>query len=184
MSAHADRRGRIGRIIGGVVRQALVDAGAGGVCLRDAAAPESPLAFDWCAAAIGEARVRGSSGDQGWLVAASASKTTLLLTRVAPAGLLPLGDLYGSELLELGGRWDPPGQIRELAAAAGGPLLLDAALRRWAEERRPAADAFAPLPPGVAGELLRTLEANRWLRHRYGLIPKLTGRTLGIDLWE
>jgi len=184
MNGAAGRRERLGRIIGSVIRQAVRDARAEGVLLLDAAAPESPLARDWCTAALGEDRVVATAPAGRWLGVYSACKTTLLLSAPPAAALLPLGDLYGSQLRALAGAWVPPPAVAVLAEAAGGVELLDGALRRWLEERREQEEAFRSLPPDVARELRAALEANRFGRRSCGLVPKLTGRTLGVDLWE
>jgi hypothetical protein len=184
MSSPANRRERIGRIVSAVIRQAVTDARADGVLLPAAPSPESGLAREWCELAVGPARVFTADSPGRLLAAHAASKTTLLLTPVPPVALLPLGDLYGSEVLELGGDWSPPRAVRELAAAVGGAEVLDRALRRWAEERHVPAVAFQELPPALAGELERLLLVSRFARWTGGLVPKLTSRTVGIDLWE
>jgi hypothetical protein len=178
-----ERKERIGRVVVAVIRQAVADARAEALLLPPANRCESRLAREWCEAAVGEGRVV-TDGGGSVLTVHAATRTTLLLTPVFGAALLPLGDLYGSEVLELGGDWKPPEPVRELADAAGGADALDQALSRWADERRSPDDAFRGLPPTLAGELRAVLAANRFARRHGGLVPKLTGRTVGIDLWE
>jgi len=184
MSRERERRDRIGRVVSAVIRQAVADANAEGVLLLDGHSPESPLAHEWCNAAVGADRVASAAARPHQLTVSAASKTTLLLADVPPAALFPLGDLYGSELLQLTGSWNPPEAVRELAAAAGGPAALDDALRRWAEERRSPEEVWGGLPPDGADKVRVALLANRFARWRCGLVPKLTNRTVGIDLWE
>ncbi|NJD11044.1 MAG: hypothetical protein FIB01_11630 [Gemmatimonadetes bacterium] len=152
--------------------------------LLDAAAPESGLGYEWCAAALGRERVLAAPAPGAWLSVGTASKTTLLLASPAPAALFPLGDIYGSALAGLCPPWNPPAPIRDLADAAGGPEALDAALRRWADERRPLPEALAILPAPAAALVRDALFANRFARRHCGLVPKLSSRTPGIDLWE
>lgn len=172
---------RLARIVGGVVRQAVADAGAPGIVLLDADSPEGGLARRWCAEALGTERVwfDEAAWPAGALTAHPANKTVLLLSPSPTAALLPLGDLYASEVRQLAGDWSGPATVRSLAAAAGDVASIDAALRRWAEERRGLEEAFDEQP-----ELLRLLRAHRFTRWRGGLVPKLGGRTLGIDLWD
>jgi hypothetical protein len=184
MSGERERYQRIGRVVAAVIRQAVVDARAEGVVLLAGPEPESRLAREWCSQALEASRVVVATSRPRHLTVSAASKTTLLLSEVSPAALFPLGDLYGSELLELSGAWEPPASIRELVEAAGGPTTLDGALRRWAEERRNQEDVWRGLPPDGAARVRAALLGNRFARWRGGLVPKLTARTLGIDLWE
>ncbi len=43
--------------------------------------------------------------------------------------------------------------------------------------------ALEPLGAAAAAEVGRAIEAGRFARRRIGLVPKLGGRTLGIDLF-
>jgi hypothetical protein len=181
---HAERRKeRIAHVVCGVIRQAAADAGAEGVLLSEADARESGLAREWCEAALGAERVAGA-GPGRLLRANAASKTTLLLCAVPPAAILPLGDLFGSELLELGADWSPPPLVEELAGLAGGADVLDRVLRQWTHERQTVEAACRGLPVEAREPLRTALAANRFARRFVGLVPKLTSRTLGIDLWE
>ncbi|MGE5863511.1 MAG: hypothetical protein ACM32J_00290 [Rhizobacter sp.] len=175
---------RLGRVIGGVLRQAVVDAAAPGVVILEDWSPEGELAYEWAVQALGEQRVwRAAAGGRG-LTAHPASKTVLLLPPEVTAPLLPLGDLYASQVEALAGSWSAPAAVQALAARAGGIAALDAALQRWLEERRAPAEAFTPLGPELAAELLERLERSRAARWRPGLVPKLGSRTLGVDLYE
>lgn len=121
--------------------------------------------------------------DRHGLVADPANKTALLLGGRVPAEpLLPLGDLYASQVAELAGDWSAPPATRKLIDAAGGIAAVDAALIRRVDERRPPAEAFGPLPDG--GRAVRSaFDAGRFHRRRVGIVPKLGRRTLGIDLF-
>lgn len=178
------RHARLGRIIGGVVRQAVEDAGAAGVRIVEADSPEGRLLADWCRLALGDGRVFTGSVEARAVHAHPVTKTVLLLDEPPLAPLLPLGDLYASQAGELTGDWSAPDSVRELAGLAGGIGALDGALRAWADERRPLGEALAPLGAEAAAAVAAALQAQRWRRWRLGLVPKLGGRTFGIDLWE
>ncbi len=207
---------RVAWVVGGVVRQALRDAGAQLLVILDDGSPEANLAHDWCAAVLGAnfvALARGAAPPAGkpgevdpalvaeearrWearlvagrsgvaLVANPANKTALLLTAApTPEPLLPLGDLYATDVLALSGAWSGPARVRALAERAGGIEALDGALRAYFDERRPLEEALADLPDQARGELACALAAARFARRRMGLVPKLGPRTLGIDLFQ
>lgn len=183
MSANG-RMARLGRIVGGVVRQAVEDAGAAGVRLLEADSPEGMLAASWLRDALGEGRVFTGAVEARVLRAHPASKTALLLGELPDAELLPLGDVWASEVASLAGDWSAPDAVRALAAAAGDVAALDQALRRWTDGREELAAALADLPPEAAERVAQALGQQRWRRWRPGLVPKLTARTLGIDLWD
>ncbi|HLU26119.1 MAG TPA: hypothetical protein VKZ58_10490 [Longimicrobiales bacterium] len=117
------------------------------------------------------------------LVANPINKTALLLGgAVPPEPLLPLGDLYASQVQALAGGWSGPEEVRRLADEAGGVDALDQALVALLEERRLERDDRSETPSAVRTALLRALHSSRFARQRCGLIPKLTWRTIGIDL--
>lgn len=119
----------------------------------------------------------------GDLPALPENKTALLLGGpLPPEPLLPLGDLYASEVAELAGGWSAPREIRELAESAGGIERLDAALRERLEERNPAGLAALPLATRAAVE--QALVRGRASRLFPRIVPKIGWRTLGVDLFE
>lgn len=120
---------------------------------------------------------------EGALTAHPANKTELLLgAALPPEPLLPLGDLYASEVDALCGGWSASAEVRALAEGAGGVEALDAALRRWLDGRDPAGPAA--LPAGIAEEVKRRFRAGRAARLAPRIVPKLGTRTLGVDLLE
>jgi hypothetical protein len=128
------------------------------------------------------ARVLASRHD--WVLVHPANKTALLLARdVPPEPLLPLGDLYGSQVHDLTGGCTLPDDVMAMAEAAGGVAPLDRALHAWLEERRSLDEALAVLPApasrAIRGRLLRNRALRRWPRR----VPKLTSRTLWIDVF-
>jgi hypothetical protein len=121
----------------------------------------------------------------GALVAHPANRTVLLLSARLPlADLLPLGDVWASQVALLAGAWSAPAELRRLADEAGGCAALDEALHRLVDRRYPPQDAVQGLPPAAAAEVLRRFDAGRYARLRPRLVPKLADRTLGIDLFD
>jgi hypothetical protein len=208
----ADWPARAGRVIGGVLRQAVEDAHAQGIVVLEPDSPEARLLLAWSVPALGEARVWRVEGEPGGaearhgafrreelhravgrvlarernaLLAHPVNKTALLLDGpVPPEPLLPLGDLYASRVAAAAGAWSGSEGLRALADAAGGIEGLDAALERLVEGRLPPQRAFADLPEAVRTDILDRWERGRFWRRRPGLIPKLGARTPGIDLFE
>ncbi|HEX7050259.1 MAG TPA: hypothetical protein VF188_08675 [Longimicrobiales bacterium] len=130
-------------------------------------------------------RARAAAAEADLLPAHPANKTALLLAGgIPPEPLLPLGDLYASQVRELAGASTAPPCVRALADCAGGLDRLDALLVALVDERRRPAE----LPDGYDGATVaavrRALDAGRWSRRRIGLVPKLGSRTLGIDLFD
>jgi hypothetical protein len=117
------------------------------------------------------------------LAANPINRTALLLCGgVPPEPLLPLGDLYASEVAAMTGRWSAPPEVREIARAAGGVEELDDALRRWIDRRDPR--GLDGLPPHAAEAVRRAFHAGRPARTWPHVVPKLGYRTLGVDLHE
>lgn len=219
---------RVAAVVGGVVRQAMADAGARALIVLDDGSLEATLAHDWCAAAIGanfvalargahiakelprvlaahpagrelstigadmlgeearrmEARLLAFAAGGKVLVANPANKTALLLGVAAPPEpLLPLGDLYATDVLQLAGGWTAPPAVRALAEAAGGIEALDSALRAHFDERRSLQEALVRLPEEVRSTVAEAVTSTRFARRRMGIVPKLGPRTLGLDLF-
>lgn len=186
---------RVGAVVRAVCMAACTDAAASGIVITYAETPEGRLLADWLADAGAGFRIWREQGSActvveerrsgGALVAHPASKTQLLLSARLPlVDLLPLGDVWASQVTALAGSWTGPEAVRRLAEAAGGIDVLDRAMQQMVEERQPAAVALAGLPADVAPELLALYEAGRHSRLRPRLTPKLTARTLGIDLFD
>ena len=117
------------------------------------------------------------------LPAHPANKTALLLSGpLPPEPLLPLGDLWASEVAALAGGWSAPELVTGIAQAAGGIEALDAALRRWIDARDPA--GLDALPAPAADAVRRAFAAGRASRLASHVVPKLGWRTLGLDLLE
>jgi hypothetical protein len=195
---------RVARVVSGVVSAAVVESAATGVTVLDDWTPEGELLYEWLVRELGEGRVwraaslasnvhRAASdaavhagmrrSADGALTAHPVNKTALLLGgRVPHADLLPLGDLWASQVERLTGRWSAPPDVEAAAAAAGGVEELDAALRRMVDERGEIAEVG--FGGAAAEQLLEMYERGRFFRLRPRLVPKLTARTLGIDLFD
>lgn len=159
---------RVAFVVRGVVREALRSAGARGVTLVDDRPKQAALLRRWCPEAFAD-DVAGEN-----LLLSAANKTELLLARRRPhADLLPLGDLYASELADFAGGYELSEEIAELATSLGGIVALDGALRAFFDERREPADPA----------LRAWLERSRFSRQQPGIVPKLGARTIGIDLF-
>lgn len=206
----ARRTAAIQSVVCDVLVEAVRSAGAGGIVVLDDWTDEGELTYEWLLGAIGDARiwrgaalasnVQGANVDRahaqmlgGWrlarersvLLAHPASKTALLLGGALPrADVFPLGDLYASQVVELAGGVSIPDEVTALARRAGGLELLDAALCRLVDGRMPAAEALDVLERDIAQELLRLYERGRYSRLRPRLVPKLSARTLGTDLFD
>lgn len=119
----------------------------------------------------------------GVLRAHPANKTALLLGgELPPEPLLPLGDLWATDVAALGDGWSAPPEVAALAEAAGGIDALDSALRRRIDGRDAA--GLDGLPREVADRVRALLSAGTASRRNPRIVPKLGGRTLCIDLME
>jgi hypothetical protein len=119
----------------------------------------------------------------GALAANPINKTSLLLGGdLPPEPLLPLGDLYASEIRELVGDWSAPPPVRALADLCGGVELLDGALRRYFDGREPA--GLESLASDARRGVETALARGRASRLIGTVVPKLGGRTVGVDLFE
>jgi hypothetical protein len=117
------------------------------------------------------------------LPAHPANKTALLLGgELPPEPLLPLGDLWATDVLALAGGWSAPPEVLALAEEAGGIQALDGVLRRLVDGRDPS--ALDALPPAVMERVRGMLAAGSASRRHPQIVPKLGGRTLFADLYE
>lgn len=195
------REGRLGAVIGGVMRQALDDARAPALVLIDDGSPESGLLERILAPALHDrfgvlsadgampadllrAWARIATTRPGALVALAVNKTAALLGGALPGPVLPFGDVWASQVAELAGGWSAPERVRALAQSVGGIAPLDRALQALVDRRLPAVQACAGLPADQHGTLLALWEDTRFARRRTGLVPKLGPRTIGIDLFD
>jgi hypothetical protein len=208
------REARIAELVGAVARQALADRGAARVALLDDGGPEAALAAKLLRATmdadsvvrvtVAEAQVEsvlhlapGLDRERmatelrrmlartlpDAVAANPANKTALLLGgELPPEPFLPLGDLWAGDVAALCGAWSAPAEVLRIADAAGGIEALDGALRGLIDGRD--ASALDRLPPDAAELVRRALVRGRPSRLNPRVVPKLGGRTLGVDLFE
>ena len=151
---------------GGVsdVAGALVANGASGRAVER-------LAWNVVAEALGEA--------EGLLCVGDTNKTQLLLDPgPLPARVLPLGDVWASQIHALTGRWALPPTL--VHASAEQVAAWEDGLRAYLHRGLPPTAAFASLGP-QADALQRALDAAEGAR-RGLLVPKLEAWTVGADL--
>jgi hypothetical protein len=118
------------------------------------------------------------------LAAHPASKTELMMGgALPPEPLLPLGDLWATDVLALGAAWSGSAELRSIADEAGGIEMLDGALRRLVD-RRDSLDWDQGLPQPVRERVRRTVRGGAAWRRDPFIVPKLGSRTLGTDLFE
>jgi len=201
---------RLSDAIGAVVSAALEERGASRVALLDDGSPEAALLVRWLHRSLGAPRVLAvgredprtgaildAAGEEtdlvevlrlrarlvpDALVAHPGNKTALLLAGALPPDpLLPLGDVWASEVEAMAGACTLPPPVAELARRAGGVAALDRSLRAWLEGREH--DALDRLGD-LAGPVRECFAAGRADRIHPRVIPKLTVRTLGVDLFE
>lgn len=118
----------------------------------------------------------------GALAADPANKTALLLGTIPPVPLLPLGDLWASDVAALAGGWSAPVPVIEIAERAGGVEALDDALRSRVDRREPR--GLDALPSAAADAVRSALAGGRAARMHPVLVPKIGFRTLGVDLFD
>src|SRR5688572_3852339 len=110
---------RIARVVGGVLAEALRITGAGAIVLLDEDSPEGKLLQRIAAdAGIPLAEYADAAAT---LTAHPANKTALLVGAFMPrTDLLPLGDLYASQVAQLTDGWTGDRVVEALAAEVGG----------------------------------------------------------------
>jgi hypothetical protein len=166
------RTERIRHVVLGVIRQIIADAQAQGVTVIGNGT-DADLLRVWCLPFEHENGLRVHA----------ANKTALLLGESATADILPLGDLYASQVVELAGAVTMPDSVGGLIHACGGIEAVDRALANRFERRISWTASTTHLSAEARDRLAAALEAARFQRQRVALIPKLSSRTLGIDLY-
>ena len=118
---------------------------------------------------------------QELLLLGTVNKTHLLLSfpeTVQP--VLPLGDIYASQVLELSGGCTLPHALRGISTEE--LSAVDSALRAYFEAGLQPEMAFGKLEPDRSRQIREMLEESRKKWHPLPLIPKLCDATLGMDL--
>ena len=177
---------RLATVIADVVAASARDARRSRLVVRDTVTPETALLVR-CLAEGGSRlpldRLAAPDAPGDGLVLGAANKTVAVLwPDTAPEPVLPLADLYASQVAALEGGWSAPDDARGLIDRVGGIDVVDAFLVEHLDRRQPLDDALRAISDRDAAEELRErLGAGWWWRRRLGLVPKLGARTLGID---
>lgn len=198
VGASASRLAHVAAVIGGVVAAAARDAGRSRIVVVDQAPPESGLLerllrdgpfgltverVSGSDADDARARARRTAGRDGLVVDPVNKTVAVLFPELLAEPVLPLADLYATQLRALAGDWSAPEPCRELIDRVGGVDAVDRFLTRHLDERRPLDEALSTIPDSAARAALRgRFLAGWWWRRRVGVVPKLGSRTLGIDL--
>ncbi|HUF13582.1 MAG TPA: hypothetical protein VMN78_10815 [Longimicrobiales bacterium] len=194
---------RVARVITDVVAAAARDARRERLVVLDAGTPEAGLLVrclteggiglpvERIRSAVGgpasidglRARARAAAGVDGLLLDPVNKTVAVLWPETVAEPVLPLADLYASQVAALADGWSAPADAFDLIARAGGIGPVDAFLMEHLDRRRPVEEALRLIPdPDAGAELRDRLAAGWWWRRRLGLVPKLGGRTLGLDL--
>lgn len=118
---------------------------------------------------------------EGFLSLGTTNKTCLLLAPRQPIqAILPLGDVFASEI------WDLAGAATVPPVLEGGTLAdlrrVDQAVDSYYSGGVAADTAFGALPPALRDEVQKAWAFSRKGWHPRPLIPKLGKATLGLDL--
>ena len=171
-----------------------LSAGSIDVTLPDAddvGAVADTLSARWCSDAATtqmlaseeayRAAARMLASREGLLPTAADNKTQLIWgERLPPEPLLPLGDLYATEVRDLEGACTLPPQLTELDPDQ--LAVLDEALARVIDHGASTSLAFAGLPCELRDTASAALARSAWRGVLPPIVPKLGRRTLGVDL--
>ncbi len=156
--------------------------------VRAVAAPlEASLGGDAATSGAGsneEARraaARVIADREGLIPVSAANKTELIWAdRLPPEPLLPLGDLYASQIHALAGACTTPTPLVGLEPDR--LRAVDEAIAHVVEDGVRPDVAFAELPSELRDAAFSAIHRSAWTRARPPVVPKLSRRTLGMDL--
>jgi hypothetical protein len=115
------------------------------------------------------------------LLLGTTTKTFLLLSPPLPLEpVLPLGDLYASDVLEMRGECSIPPILEGIDARV--LRAVDQGLQEFLEGNLPIREALPHLPPDLRQTLREGLTMTRRAWTPRTLVPQLRSITLGIDL--
>ena len=124
---------------------------------------------------------RAHAWAEGLLLLGSSNKTFLLLSPIPTScEILPLGDLFASQISELTGDSSLPPCLRHVSAER--LRAVDKALADYYEEGYGEDRAFGDLESDLRRTVLSALTQARRGWHPRPLVPKLGRATLGLDL--
>ena len=115
------------------------------------------------------------------LLLGTATKTMLLLSPSPPwESVLPLGDVYASEILDLEGECTIPSVLGAVDVKT--LRAVEVGLQNYLEEGIGIQEALVTVTQPLRDEVAEALALARKGWHPHPLVPKLRGCTLGIDL--
>ena len=118
---------------------------------------------------------------KGLLLLGTATKTMLLLSPSPPwEQILPLGDVFASELLDLEGECTIPPVLDGVDVQT--LRAVDDGLQSYLENGIGIQDALVTVTQPLRDEVAEALALARRGWHPHPLVPKLRSHTLGIDL--
>jgi hypothetical protein len=127
------------------------------------------------------AAARTMANQEGLIPISAANKTELIWAeRLPPEPLLPLGDLYASQIHALAGSCTAPPPLTDIEPAR--LRAVDKAIARVVDGGDRPSTAFADLPSELRDAAHSALRRSVWKGTLSPIVPKLGGRTLGLDL--
>lgn len=141
-------------------------------------------AFEAVVRASEEARraaARVIANRDGLIPVSAANKTELIWAdRLPPEPLLPLGDLYASQIHTLAGACTTPPQLGDIEPDR--LRAVDKAIAQVVEGGVRPDVAFAQLPSELRDAAFSAMHHSAWKGTLPPVVPKLSRRTLGVDL--
>lgn len=124
---------------------------------------------------------RALAGRSDLLLLGTATKTAILLSPgLPPEPILPVGDLFATDVLEIQGECSVPPCLEDASESV--LRTVDKALQRYLEGDMAIGDAFSQVDQPLRSVLEDTLQrVRRWWILR-PLVPQFRSCTLGIDL--
>lgn len=118
---------------------------------------------------------------EGLIPVSAANKTELIWAdRLPPEPLLPLGDLYASQIHALAGACTVPLPLVDIDPDR--LRAVDTAIAQVVEDGLRPDVAFAALPSELRDAALSAMRRSAWKGTLPPVVPKLSKRTLGVDL--
>lgn len=127
------------------------------------------------------AAARVVANHEGLIPVSAANKTELIWAeRLPPEPLLPLGDLYASQIHALAGDCTVPPPLADIEPHQ--LRAVDEAMARVVDDGIRPDVAFAELSPELRDAVISAMRRSAWKGTLPPVVPKLGRRTLGVDL--
>ncbi len=127
------------------------------------------------------AAARVIANREGLIPVSAANKTELIWAeRLPPEPLLPLGDLYASQIHTLAGACSAPPPLVDIEPDR--LRAVDKALAQVVDHGVRPDIAFAALPSELRDAAFSAMQRSAWRGTLPPVVPKLSSRTLGVDL--